>query len=83
MVTTFQLDSAGVQRLGEHRSMREASAALPEGAYTTFRTYGGNRLLRLDQHIRRLEESVALMGQPARRRRAAAAAGAAGAAPGR
>jgi branched-chain amino acid aminotransferase len=66
MVTTFQLDSAGVQRLGEHRSMREASAALPEGAYTTFRTYGGNRLLRLDQHIRRLEESVALMGRPAR-----------------
>jgi branched-chain amino acid aminotransferase len=65
MVTTFQLDSAGVQRLSEHRTMREASATLPAGAYTTFRTYGGNRVLRLDQHIRRLEESVALMGQPA------------------
>ena len=66
MVTTFQLDETGVRLVGSHRTMREASADLPEGAYTTFRTYDGNRLLRLDQHIRRLEESVALMGRPAR-----------------
>ena len=66
MVTTFQLDCAGIHPFGEHRTMREASAHLPEGAYTTFRTYDGNRLLRLDQHIQRLEESVTLMGRPAR-----------------
>ncbi len=66
MVTTFRLDHAGIHPFGEHRTMREASADLPEGAYTTFRTYEGNRLLRLDQHIQRLEESVALMGRLAR-----------------
>jgi branched-chain amino acid aminotransferase len=43
--------------------MSAASAALPEGAYTTFRTYQGDKVLRLGQHVRRLEESAALMGQ--------------------
>jgi branched-chain amino acid aminotransferase len=44
--------------------MASASAQLPEGAYTTFRTYGGNGVVRLDQHLRRLEQSVALKGTP-------------------
>ena len=44
--------------------MSAASSALPEGAYTTFRTYDGDKVLRLAQHVRRLEESVALIGQP-------------------
>ncbi len=41
--------------------MAAASASLPDGAYTTFRTYDHNRLLRLGQHLRRLEESLGLM----------------------
>jgi len=65
MVTTFRLTAGVVSLLGEHPSMRAASAQLPDGAYTTFRTYQGNHVLRLGQHIRRLEESVALLGRPA------------------
>jgi branched-chain amino acid aminotransferase len=42
--------------------MGEASAQLPQGAYTTFRTYGRDRVLRLALHVRRLQESAALMG---------------------
>jgi branched-chain amino acid aminotransferase len=45
--------------------MSMASAQLPQGAYTTFRTYGGSRVLRLGQHILRLRESAILMGMPA------------------
>ncbi len=58
MVHTYDLSAT---LMGEHATIAEASAALPEGAYTTFRTYGGNRVLRLAQHLRRLEQSVALM----------------------
>jgi branched-chain amino acid aminotransferase len=50
--------------LGAH-SVDAAAKLLPPGAYTTFRTYDGSRILRLDQHLNRLEESVEVMGQPA------------------
>jgi branched-chain amino acid aminotransferase len=63
MVNTFELIDGEPQRVAEHAGMSAASAALPVGAYTTFRTYDGNRVLRLAQHFRRLEESAALMGQ--------------------
>lgn len=63
MVITFEWVDGRLQRTAEHAGMSAASAALPEGAYTTFRTYQGNRVLRLGQHFRRLEESAALMGQ--------------------
>jgi branched-chain amino acid aminotransferase len=66
MVITFESIADRVSKISEHASMSTASAALPQGAYTTFRTYDGTRLLRLAQHLRRLEESVGLMlGQPA------------------
>ena len=65
MVITFECTNEVVTRLGEHSDMRAASAQLPAGAYTTFRTYGGNRILRLRQHAQRLRDSVALMGHPA------------------
>lgn len=38
---------------------------LPDGAYTTLRTYGARRVLRLHQHVARLMESVTLQGTPA------------------
>jgi branched-chain amino acid aminotransferase len=66
-VRTYEIASGQARLSSAHESMRAASTALPQGAYTTFRTYGGNRVLRLDQHLRRLEESVALQGQPVAR----------------
>jgi branched-chain amino acid aminotransferase len=63
-VASFESSSAGLVPLGRHDTMASASAQLPEGAYTTFRTYGGNGVVRLDQHLRRLEQSVALKGTP-------------------
>ena len=64
MVITFESNGLNIQPVGSFANMSAASAVLPEGAYTTFRTYEGNRVLRLAQHVRRLEESVALIGQP-------------------
>lgn len=63
-VRSFEIARPGVRSLGEVSGLAEASAALPDGAYTSFRTYGGRRVLRLAQHIRRLEESTALQGRP-------------------
>ena len=62
MVTTFEATAGGVRRLGEHPTMPAATADVPDGVYTTFRTYRGNRVLRLGQHLRRLEESATLAG---------------------
>ena len=57
-VTTFEFrDGAPVGRR-EAATMAEASAALPDGSYTTLRTYGGNGVVRLPRHVRRLVESL-------------------------
>lgn len=64
MVTTFEVVSGEVRPIGEAESLAAASAALPPGAYTTIRTYGGHRVLRLAEHVRRLEESAAPVGSP-------------------
>jgi branched-chain amino acid aminotransferase len=61
-VVTFEWSGATLQSLGSSRSMVEASEGLPEGAYTSLRTYRGSRVLRLDLHIRRLRDSAALRG---------------------
>ena len=61
-VETFESSGAGLERLGSHATLKEASAALPDGVYTTFRTYEGRRVLRLHQHLGRLLESAALKG---------------------
>src|SRR5262245_13576850 len=65
-VVSFESSVAGLLPLGRHDSLAAASAALPEGAYTTFRTYGGRGVVRLAQHLRRLEDSTALQGRPGR-----------------
>ncbi len=63
MVITFECTNDTIARVGAYAEMRAASDALPAGAYTTFRTYDGNRVLRLGQHAQRLRESLsALMG---------------------
>ena len=64
--TTFAWDSGGVLRpLRRSASLTDAQASLPDGSYTTFRTYGGRGIVRLDQHRRRLLESVDLSGKDA------------------
>ena len=63
-VITFERGSNGLVSLGRHATLGEASAILPDGAYTTFRTYPGRRVLRLGQHVLRLVQSAALEGTP-------------------
>ena len=65
-VASFESGPQGLLPLGRHESLAAASAALPHGAYTTFRSYGGCGVVRLAQHLRRLEESAALEGTPGR-----------------
>jgi branched-chain amino acid aminotransferase len=79
MVHTFEVEPAGLGPGRSSPSLAEAASVLPPGAYTTFRTYGGERCWRLDHHVRRLEESIALQGgtgtlEPAVLRRALAEA---------
>ena len=62
-VLTFEAGPTGLLPLGRHESLAAASAALPAGAYTSLRTYGGRGVVRLDAHFRRLEESTALQGR--------------------
>ncbi len=65
-VVTFESTPEGAVPLARSATLATSSAALPEGAYTTLRTYhDGRRLFRLDRHLDRLEESVALQGHPA------------------
>jgi len=78
-VATFEAGPAALAALGRHESLAASSAALPAGAYTSLRTYDGRGVVRLDAHLRRLEESTALQGRPgsidaAAARRAIAAA---------
>jgi len=61
---TFEAGGDGLRKLGESANLTAASATLPPGSYTSFRTYGGRRVLRLDQHLRRLEESLPGGPQP-------------------
>jgi branched-chain amino acid aminotransferase len=45
-------------------SLNDLSLQLPQGVYTTFRTYAGQRVLRLSDHLARLRESALLEGHP-------------------
>src|SRR3989304_4313791 len=52
MTLSFEFVAAQLRPLGEHQDLALASRALPDGAYTTLRTYRG-RVLRLGDHARR------------------------------
>jgi branched-chain amino acid aminotransferase len=62
VVATFEYRGDVLHPHGASPTLAAASAALPAGAYTSLRTYGGRRVLRLAQHVRRLEESLDLPG---------------------
>jgi branched-subunit amino acid aminotransferase/4-amino-4-deoxychorismate lyase len=64
-VATYEATREGLRLLARHPSLSASSAELPPGAYTTVRTYGGRGVVRLEQHRRRLEDSVARQGWPA------------------
>ena len=64
-VSTYESTPQGLRLVGRHPTLSASSAELPEGAYTTLRTYGGRGVVRLNQHRRRLEESVAQQGRTA------------------
>jgi len=64
-VRTFRLVGCDVEPVElEAHTLDQASLFLPQGAYTTLRTYDGDRFLRLESHLHRLDESVSLMGHP-------------------
>jgi branched-subunit amino acid aminotransferase/4-amino-4-deoxychorismate lyase len=75
MVETFVLAGAAATPLRSSPDLATASAALPAGAYTTLRTYGGDGVPFLEDHARRLEESAALQGRPGSVERALLRAG--------
>ena len=63
-VVTFEALAGGVTVVASGESLSTASLGLPGGAYTTLRTYHGDRVLRLPQHVARLNDSAALMDSP-------------------
>jgi branched-chain amino acid aminotransferase len=46
------------------QSLNELSENLPQGVYTTFRTFNHNKVLSMESHFSRLEESAQLAGRP-------------------
>jgi branched-chain amino acid aminotransferase len=58
MATTFVFADGAVAPVTAGESLADASARLPAGSYTTLRTYGGDGVVRLGQHVRRLRESL-------------------------
>jgi branched-chain amino acid aminotransferase len=59
MVETFEVVEGAVRAAFTSDTMEAASARLPEGIYTTLRTYGGNRILRPEAHAERLAQTGA------------------------
>ncbi len=58
---TYQSNLIRMREL-ERESVNEIAEKLPEGVYTTLRTYNHDQVLYFDQHIARLEESAKLLG---------------------
>jgi hypothetical protein len=50
-VSTYEARPAGLHLVGRHASLTASSSELPEGAYTTLRTYGGRGVVRLRQLV--------------------------------
>jgi branched-subunit amino acid aminotransferase/4-amino-4-deoxychorismate lyase len=59
---SFEISAGQALKLGQDPSLNAASARLPDGAYTTLRTFGRVRVLRLASHLARLNQSAASLG---------------------
>lgn len=64
MAGTWELRDGRVTFRADAPSLAAASQGLPAGAYTTLRTYHGDRVVRLNQHVQRLIDSARIQGQP-------------------
>jgi branched-chain amino acid aminotransferase len=58
MATTYVFSDGKPSEPTSGATLVDASAGLPSGSYTTLRTYGGNGVVRLDRHVRRLVDSL-------------------------
>jgi branched-chain amino acid aminotransferase len=65
-VRAYEAKDAGLRPLGGYPSLAASAADLPQGAYSTLRTYGGRGVVRLEQHRLRLEDSAARQGREGR-----------------
>jgi branched-chain amino acid aminotransferase len=77
--TLFEWQAGVLVEKGAAETLQAASDGLPDGAYTTLRTYGRHHVLRFEQHVARLNDSVVRLGakqvlEKASVRRAVAAA---------
>ncbi len=62
-IQTFHLTSTNLELVDVPGStLDQVSLHLPQGTYTTFRTYNRDKFLRLEGHLARLEESARLVG---------------------
>jgi branched-subunit amino acid aminotransferase/4-amino-4-deoxychorismate lyase len=62
VVDTFVRRGAGLEEAFRTASMLEASERLPQGLYTTLRTYGGRGILRPEAHAERLSHRGSPIG---------------------
>lgn len=66
-ITIWKVNHSDLERVdfpAEIQSLDQGTQLLPDGAYTTFRTYQGRTaVLRLGDHFDRLEQSAALVGR--------------------
>ncbi len=63
-MVTFQLAGGELALIAEGPgTLTDSSLALPGGVYTTLRTYHGDRVAGLDEHLARLVASAALLGR--------------------
>jgi branched-chain amino acid aminotransferase len=58
MAKTFEWRGGRLEAVADAPDLAVASAALPAGAYTTIRTYGGRRFVEFDEHVTRLSDSA-------------------------
>lgn len=65
MPGTWELRKGRIRFRGDSPNIAAASERLPPGAYTSLRTYHGDRIVRLGQHIERLIDSVRIQGHAA------------------
>lgn len=58
-----QIDLKDIKIHPDAHSVNDITRSLPSGAYTTFRTYHGRKVLRISDHVERLENTGRLIGR--------------------
>jgi branched-chain amino acid aminotransferase len=62
-VRTWERTREGWREIAVSTTLREASSHLPEGLYTTLRTYGGDRIVRPRAHAERLSAGGSVLAE--------------------